>query len=159
METQDKQLAAALGRIPSGLFILTVAQGGKETGFLASWVQQCSFHPPMVSVAIQPKRSVVPFLNQGAAFTLNLLEDGQTDMIAHFGKGFAPGDDAFSGLDVDRSGPGGPVLTEALAVLHCRVVQRCPAGDHDLFLGEVTGGRLLGEGRPMVHVRKNGFHY
>src|SRR5882672_4348244 len=32
-----KQLAAALGRIPSGLFVLTFRQGEIETGMLASW--------------------------------------------------------------------------------------------------------------------------
>ena len=32
---------AALGRIPSGLFVLTLRHGGRETGMLASWVQQC----------------------------------------------------------------------------------------------------------------------
>ncbi|MFO0965698.1 MAG: flavin reductase family protein [Gemmataceae bacterium] len=156
---QDKQLGAALGRIPSGLFILTVRNGQTETGLLASFVQQCSFDPPMVSIAIQPKRPVVSLLTEGAAFTLNLLEDGQTDMIAHFGKGFSPADDAFTGIEVERDGPGGPVLKEALAVLECQVAGRCHAGDHDLFLARIRTGRLLDEGRPMVHVRKNGFHY
>lgn len=156
---QDKHLGAALGRIPSGLFILTVKKGDIETGLLASWVQQCSFAPPMVSVAIQPSRAVAQYLTEDGPFTLNLLEDGQTDMIAHFGKGFAPGEDAFHDLDIERGGPGGPVLKEALAVLECQVRTRVRGGDHDLILAEVTTGRLLDEGRPMVHVRKNGFHY
>lgn len=156
---QDKNLGAALGRIPSGLFILTARHAGKETGLLASWVQQCSFQPPMVSLAIKPNRPVVSFLQPGAAFTLNLLEDGQTDMIAHFGKGFAAEEDAFKGLEVRRDGPGGPILAEALAVLECQVTHRHSAGDHDLFVAQVISGRVLDEGRPMVHIRKNGFHY
>jgi len=156
---QDKQLAAALGRIPSGLFILTIKQGSVETGLLASWVQQCSFDPPMVSIAIQPNRPVAALLKEGAPFTLNLLEEGQTDMIAHFGKGFAPEEDAFVGLEVERGGPGGPVIKESLAVLECEMKTRVKGGDHDLFLAEIRAGRLFDEGRPMVHIRKNGFHY
>ena len=31
--------------------------------------------------------------------------------------------------------------------------------DHELFLAEVTAGRVLDESQPMVHIRKNGFHY
>ena len=50
----DKQLAAALGRIASGIFVLTLKRDAVETGMLASWVQQCSFHPPRISVAINP---------------------------------------------------------------------------------------------------------
>lgn len=154
----EKQLAAALGRVPSGVFVLTLAKDGAETGLLASWVQQCSFQPPRVSVAVKPGRHIATLLERGTRFALNILEDGQTEMVAHFGKGFAAGEDAFAGLDVE-SGDCGPVLTEALAVLHCEVVERISAGDHDLFISLVVAGRMLDEGHPMVHVRKNGFHY
>ncbi|MBI3407717.1 MAG: flavin reductase family protein [Planctomycetes bacterium] len=155
----EKHLAAALGRVASGLFILTYANGRVETGLLASWVQQCSFQPPRISVAVKPGREIAGLLAPGTAFTLNILEDGQTDMIAHFGKGFSSSENAFAGLEVERGGPGGPILVESLAVLECQVVDRFPAGDHDLFVAEVNGGKMLDEGHPMVHIRKNGFHY
>ena len=155
----QRQLASALGRIPSGLYILTVAREGAETGMLASWVQQCSFQPPQLTVAIQPGREIVRLLDNGALFTLNILEASQTDMIAHFGKGFGPADDAFKGLEVLREAGKAPVLTEALAVLEGRVAGRFPAGDHDIFIADLVGGRLLCEGQPMVHIRKNGTHY
>jgi flavin reductase (DIM6/NTAB) family NADH-FMN oxidoreductase RutF len=154
-----RPLASALGRIPSGIFVLTVAGDGVETGMLASWVQQCSFDPPQLSVAIRPGRDIVRLLNVGAVFTLNILEASQTDMIVHFGRGFALGEDAFAKLDVRRAAPKGPVLTEALGYLECEVIGRFPAGDHDLFLSRVLAGELLDEGQPMVHIRKNGLHY
>ena len=50
-------------------------------------------------------------------------------------------------------------LSEALAVLECRVTDRFTAGDHDLFIAQVLAGRVLGDGQPMVHIRKNGLHY
>jgi flavin reductase (DIM6/NTAB) family NADH-FMN oxidoreductase RutF len=154
-----KEMAAAVGRIPSGLFIVTAAQAGAETGFLASWIQQCSFDPPQISVAVKAGRPVANWLRLEAPFVLNILEEDQTDLLVHFGKGFALTEPAFNGLEVDRTAAGAPVLTEALAFLDCRVVARCSAGDHDLFIGRVIGGRVLSEGRPMVHVRKSGLHY
>ena len=43
-----------LGRTPSGVFILTCSDGaGHETGMLASWVQQASFDPPMLALAVE----------------------------------------------------------------------------------------------------------
>src|SRR5436305_10749406 len=81
-----KEMLAALGRVPSGLFVLTARHGGDETGMLASWVQQCSFEPPQVSVALRQGREVQAWLTDGAAFTLNILDDSQTDMISHFGR-------------------------------------------------------------------------
>ena len=161
MKHEDPQfpLASALGRIPSGLFVLTVTRDKLETGMLASWVQQCSFDPPQLTVAIRRDREIVPLLGEGAAFTLNILEASQTDMIVHFGRGFALTQDAFNGLDVKREPPRGPVLAEALGYLECRVIGRVAAGDHDLLIGRVRAGDLLDDGQPMVHIRKNGLHY
>jgi flavin reductase (DIM6/NTAB) family NADH-FMN oxidoreductase RutF len=158
-DEERKKLAAALGRVPSGLFILTVRHGGDETGMLASWVQQCSFEPPQISVAVRGDRDIHAWLTPGAAFTVNVLDEDQTEMLVHFGKGFALGEPAFNGLDVERPGGAAPVLPDTLAFLDCRVAERHPVGDHQLIIGRVIAGRLLGEGKPMVHIRKNGLRY
>ena len=154
-----KSLAAALGRVPSGIFILTLAHDGIETGMLASWVQQCSFQPPLITFAVQRGRPIANLLLKDAVVTLNILEANQTDMIAHFGKGFALTDDAFQEIDIRRADPHGPILTEAHAHLFLRVVSCMPTGDHELYVSEATAGAMLEEGQPMVHIRKNGLHY
>ena len=154
----SNSLAGALGRIPSGLFILTAGRGDSETGMLASWVQQCSFDPPQVTVAVQRDRFVHDLLTNGAPFALNILAAGQTDLLKHFGKGFERGQPAFTGLVVTHA-DGVPILPAALAHLTCEVAGRCKAGDHDLIIGRVTGGGVHGEGQPYVHVRKSGLRY
>jgi len=161
MHTTDphKSLAAALGRIASGLFILTARHGDAATGMLASWVQQCSFQPPLVSVAVHREREIGDWLTVGAGFTLNILDDTQTDMIVHFGKGFKADEEAFRGLEITPLEHAGPVLSDALAFLECRTVARHPAGDHELVIGQVVRGEMLAEGHPMVHIRRNGMHY
>ena len=159
MDEAQRQLAATLGRIPSGLFVLSIRRGEAETAMLTSWVQQCAFTPPQISMALQRDRPILAWLTDGAAFTLNILDESQTDMIAHFGRGFALAEPAFAGLEVERPPSGGPVLREALAYLECRIRGRCPVGDHELFFAEVAAGRVLNEGQPMVHIRKSGFHY
>jgi flavin reductase (DIM6/NTAB) family NADH-FMN oxidoreductase RutF len=155
----NKHLAAALGRIPSGLFVITARQGEAETGMLASWVQQCSFEPPLITVALRQGRDIAAWLTEGAPFTVNILDESQTDMIIHFGRGFSLNEPAFAGLEVKRPKGCPPVLVESLAYLECQVMNRYPTGDHDLFVGRVIAGELLGEGHSMVHIRKSGFHY
>jgi flavin reductase (DIM6/NTAB) family NADH-FMN oxidoreductase RutF len=155
-----QSLAAALGKVPSGLFILTVRHGECETGMLASWVQQCSFEPPQVSFCVRRDRDVTAWLQPGAACTLNQLGEGQSHLISHFGKGFALGEPAFTGLNVERREGEAPILCDALACLLCRVTSRLSAGDHEVFVGTVVGGRLLKpEGRAWIHIRKNGLRY
>jgi flavin reductase (DIM6/NTAB) family NADH-FMN oxidoreductase RutF len=154
-----KGLAAALGRVPSGLFILTARHGDSETGMLASWVQQCSFEPPMVTAAVRCGRDLLEWLAPGAAFTINVLEEDSTEMLVHFGRGFPLGTPAFVGLEVHRPGGAPPVLNDALTYLECRVESRRATGDHELLVGRVVAGAVQGDGRPMVHVRKSGLHY
>jgi flavin reductase (DIM6/NTAB) family NADH-FMN oxidoreductase RutF len=154
-----KGLAAALGRIPSGIFVLTARRGKEETGLLASWVQQCSFEPPLVTVAIKRGRFLGEWLLGGAAFTLNILDETQTDMIGHFGRGFEQGEPAFTDIDAEHRPAQAAILREALAHLDCRLVSRHPGGDHDILVCEVVHGAMLSDGRPMVHVRKSGMHY
>ena len=154
-----ESLAAALGRIPSGLFVLTARRGEQETGMLASWVQQCSFDPPQVSVALNKERDVLDWLADGAAFVLNILPEGSKGLVGHFGKGFDAGEPAFEGLKVCRERAAAPVLLAAHAYLACRVAGRFDAGDHVLVVGRVTAGAVLNPGHPTVHVRKNGLKY
>ncbi len=155
----DKALLAALGRIPSGLFVLTFRQGKHETAMLASWVQQCSFEPPQVAFAINEKRYVLDWLVEGSPVTVNILGEGQKELVSHFGKGFEPGVSAFDAIKIEHSGTSAAILTDAHAYLDCRVAQRHSVGDHTLVVASVIAGRIQHEGRPGVHVRRNGSHY
>lgn len=155
----DADALAALGRVPSGLFVLTARASAGETGMLASWVQQCSFAPAQLTVALNNARPLAAELTDGARFVLNVIPDGNKALVAHFGKGFEPGEPAFDGLDVLRDGDGPPALRAAHAYLVCAVANRVPAGDHTLLVARVTGGAVLSDARPAVHVRKSGLRY
>ncbi|MCS7020619.1 MAG: flavin reductase family protein [Gemmataceae bacterium] len=159
MSGETPPYAAALGRIPSGLFVLTACQQPHEAGLLVSWVQQCSFVPPRLTVAVRQGRWLLEWLQPGRPFVLNVLGEGSRELVAHFGKGWEPGTDPFQGVAVQRHGHPAPVLCQAHAYLVCQTVAHFPAGDHVLVLAEVTGGAVLHDGRPTVHIRKSGLHY
>ncbi len=156
---QVPEFASVLGRIPSGVFVLTARSGADETGMLASWVQQAGFEPPMVSVAVKLGRYVGDWLEQGGEFVLNLLPE-KSPLMKHFGRGFEPGEPAFTGIGTDRpSESAPPVLTDALGYLLCRGSKAIDSGDHRIYLAEVIGGAALRDDRPAVHIRKSGLHY
>jgi flavin reductase (DIM6/NTAB) family NADH-FMN oxidoreductase RutF len=155
----QKSLAAALGRVPSGLFILSFRHGKHETAMLASWVQQCSFEPPLVVIALNGQREVLKWLSDDAPIMVNILGEGQKDLLSHFGKGFQLGQPAFDGIEVERHGDSAASLPAAHAILDCRVAGRCPAGDHVLITARVVAGKMQSDGRPGVHVRRSGLHY
>jgi flavin reductase (DIM6/NTAB) family NADH-FMN oxidoreductase RutF len=148
-----------LGRITSGIYILTIGEGDRATGMLASWVMQAGFEPPMVTVAVRQGRYVAEWLTAGEPFVLNIVGEGQKHLLKHFGKGFEPGEPAFEGLEVRPVANGVPRLVECLGYLECEPTTHLDSGEHRIFLAQVTAGELLADAAPMVHIRKTGAHY
>lgn len=153
-------LGAALGRLPSGIFILTARQRDRATGMLASWVQQAGFEPPMLTVALQRERPIEAWVRESGRFAISQVAHGHKALLRHFARGFPPEADAFDGLTIAHEATGGPVLAESLAWLDAEVVGQIDGGDHRVFLARVLDGGLLeSDAEPMLHVRRNGFHY
>ena len=148
-----------LGRVASGIYILTVGQGEQATGMLASWVMQAGFAPPSVTVAVRKGRYVAEWLAAGEPFVLNVVGEKQHQFLKHFGKGFEPGEAAFAGIDTQPAENGVRTLVDAVGSLECRPVSHIESGDHAIFLAEVTAGKLTSELAPMVHIRKSGANY
>ena len=148
-----------LGRVPSGIFILTVGSGERATGMLASWVMQAGFEPPMVTIAVKKGRYVEDWITRGDPFILNLVAEKQFDLLKHFGKGFEPDQPAFEGLSIRHCARAVPILTDCLGHLECEPVSHFDSGDHRIFLAKVVRGGLQGEAAPMVHIRKSGKNY
>ena len=153
------QLAAVLGRVPSGLFVLTLEHNGEESGMLTSWVMQAGFEPPMVTVALKHGRHFAEWLAAGAPVVLNLMGEDQKSLVSHFGRGFERGEAAFVGLNVIRTAKGLPALGEAAGYLECVPKTHVDSGDHRIFVAEVVSGHSASDGQPYVHIRKNGLRY
>ncbi|MEA5480072.1 flavin reductase family protein [Pseudanabaena galeata UHCC 0370] len=157
--SQDEQLGAAIGAIPSGLFIVTSQQNGKTATMLASWVQQAGFNPPSVTIIVGKGRPIESSLTVGSPVVINIAEKGNGKIIGHFAKGFAPDVDPFDGLETATAPSGQPYLTEAIAYLEATVTGSLDAGDHSVILATITAGDRLRDGEPAIHTRKNGFKY
>jgi flavin reductase (DIM6/NTAB) family NADH-FMN oxidoreductase RutF len=156
----NSALGQALGRIPSGLYILTVEHGDRSTGMLASWVQQAGFEPPILTVGIRRDRYVADWVAESGRFTLSQLAVGSKALIRHFGRGFEPDAPAFEGVALRHDARGGPVLAGAMAFLDAEVAGELAAGDHRIFVARVRDGAVLKpDAEPLLHVRANGFHY
>jgi len=155
----ESHLARILGRVPSGVFILTAAHNGQETGMLASWVMQAGFEPPMVTVAVNRKRYVADWLKADGPFVLNVVAEDQKSLLAHFGRGFEPGAPAFDGLEITRTTSGLPVLPGIVGYLECQSTDQLESADHHIFLARVLEGRLASDTPPMVLIRNSGRHY
>jgi flavin reductase (DIM6/NTAB) family NADH-FMN oxidoreductase RutF len=155
----QQNVNAILGRIPSGIYVLTVGGGQNATGMLASWVMQAGFKPPMISVAVNLSRYICDWLTEDRPFVLNMLANGQKNFFTHFGRGFAPDEPAFEGIDITYCPRGVPILNDAVGHMECEAVRSIDSDDHRIFLARVVRGAIAHDLPPMVHVRKNGARY
>lgn len=151
----DPAIASALGRIPSGLFVVAWRDADADRSMLASWVMQAGFAPPLVSVAVAATRDLLAAVDRETPFVVSVLADSQRPLLARFGK---PSADPFAGLEVHRTPSGAVALMDAAAWLECRPVARAAHGDHVIVLAEVISAGGAGS-EPLTHVRKNGLRY
>lgn len=157
----NSDLDRALGRLSGGLYIVTAHQGERRSAMVASWVTQASQSPPGLTLSVAKDRAIESLLPVGAAFVLNVLEEGrQLKFMRHFLKWFPPGADRFEGVSIQVAQNGGVILAESLAYLECEVKSRTETGDHWLIYAEVSEGRVSNlEGLTATHHRKAGNHY
>ena len=156
-----KAFDPVLGRVPSGIFILTVGVGERATGMLSSWVMQAGFEPPMVSVGVKLGRYVCDWLSDGQPFVLNLVGESQSHFLKHFGKGFEPGVACVRRTRGHSTVPAAcRSSADAVGHLECEPARHVDSGDHRIFLANVVRGKLHdADAKPMIHVRKSGANY
>ena len=161
LKALDADLEKALGRISSGLYIITAKKGELSSAMLASWVAQASFQPLGFTVAVAKDRAIESLMQVGDQFVLNILEEGKhLPLMKHFLKRFPPGADRFAGIRTRPANNGSPLLADALAYLECAVTSRMEVSDHWIVYCTVQDGKVSHpDGVTAVHHRKLGNYY
>jgi flavin reductase (DIM6/NTAB) family NADH-FMN oxidoreductase RutF len=152
-------LARALGRIPSGLYLVTSLAEGQPLGFVASFVQQFGFEPPTVAVGVGRTRGALEAIRTSRHFAVNVLDGESKHLLPPFFGKVPQGEGPFDRLA--RSTPNGrcTVLDEALAWVECEVSGEHELADHVVVFGRCLAGGLWREGAPTVHLRRDGLGY
>ena len=157
--TEISPLALALGRVPSGLFVVTTPCEGRPVGFLGSFVMQVGFEPPTLCVAVRQGRAHLEMIRTSGRFAVSILDGQSARLRAPFLRRPAEDRSPFDEVETELTQGGSTVLSEALAWLDCEARGEHATGDHVVVFGEVVEGRLVREGDPHVHVRRNGLAY
>jgi flavin reductase (DIM6/NTAB) family NADH-FMN oxidoreductase RutF len=155
---EHELIAPALGKVASGLYIATAKIGETPLGMLCSFVEQCSFNPPMISMAVAPTRAIIQALDGHGLFGLHILSKDNSALVKSFSRPEAS--NPFEGLALTENLFGIPQLAEAWVFLACKVAGKTPAGDHILYTAEIFDGAVQHQGgEAMVRIRSNGFDY
>ncbi|MEA5565843.1 diflavin flavoprotein [Anabaena sp. UHCC 0399] len=162
IKSLNSEIEKSLGRISTGLYIITAKKGDVQSAMLASWVTQASLNPLGVAIAVAKDRAIESLMHVGDRFVLNVLEEGRYQgLMKHFLKRFAPGADRFAGVKTYPAATNeSPILAEALAYMECEITSRMDCGDHWVIYSTVQTGRVAEvNALTAVHHRKVGNHY
>ncbi len=126
----------ALGRIPTGVaFAAARAPDGSPVGLLINSFTSVSMDPPLVSWCLALTARSAPVFTRATHFAISVLAENQQTLIVALKR---PAEDRFSGVPIRGGAGDAPVLEAAAAAFECRVFSINRAGDHDIFIGEVT---------------------
>ena len=143
-------LQRALAALTTGIYVLTTRDGAVGHGMSSSWVTQVSGTPPLLMAAVDVGHASHAMIERSGRFALNVVGDAARHLEDYF---YSPASRALDNLATvacEESPAALPYLRDALASLECRVVDRHRAGDHTLFVAEITDVVLRGTDRPLT---------
>ena len=158
-------VAEAMHQMPYGVYAIGSVDDTGANVMIADWVQQVSFTPRLVAVALERDSSTFRRIQASGCFSVNLLtaEPDSLRMAMQFvqpadaSKVEGRSDSAsaqhhskLEGIEHTRTPRGLPLLNDALMWLECDLEQVSEAGDHVLVLGRVVDGRVINSAEPMT---------
>lgn len=110
-----------------------------DHGMTATAFSSVSLDPPLVLVCVITANEGAEVIRKNGVFAVNILAAEQEPLSNYFASRSRPrGRDAFSEVPHREVVTGAPVLDGVAGFLDCRLVATHEAGDHLIFIGEVT---------------------
>jgi flavin reductase (DIM6/NTAB) family NADH-FMN oxidoreductase RutF len=141
----------ALHLIPGPVAVVGAAADGVLGGLTAAWLTRVSHEPPLLAVSIGHERHTHGLMASGERFTVSVLREGQVEVGRHFGLQSQRDVDKWPAVDHVLL-EGVPALARCAARFLCRRADRLPAGDHDIFVGEILEAEIV-DGGPALSMR------
>lgn len=159
-DLDGEALRTVLRRFATGVAVVTTWDGEHPWGTTVNSFSSVSLRPPLVLVAFDRDRRIVPALGRTGRYAVNILGEEHQALSDCFAGGPAPASGhgprtkeraELCGAIWHRGPTGLPVLTDAIATLECTVVDVHPAGDHDLYIARVDAASAGGEPMPLLY--------
>ncbi|WCH50038.1 flavin reductase family protein [Lysinibacillus sp. OF-1] len=140
----DRTFRNAMGKFATGVTVITTVIEGEAHGMTANAFMSVSLDPKLVLISIGEKARMLDKINTSGKFAVNILSEEQKELSMHFaGQIKEEREVEFDWVNEL------PVLKNALANIVCNVHSKQIAGDHTLFIGEVTD-IAMSDGSPLA---------
>jgi len=147
-------LRTALRDLPSPVVVVTAETPHGPHGATIGSFTSVSLDPPLVSINVTHGSRLHAALSDADAWAVHLLAADQAAVAERFARPDLDGDAQLAPFGHVR-GEGPPLLRGSLGILLCGAHARFEAGDHTVFVGEVTH-TIEGSGRdPLLYYRQS----
>ncbi|WP_226034833.1 flavin reductase family protein [Aquibacillus saliphilus] len=135
----------AMGKFATGITVVTTEYKGEIYGMTVNAFMSISLDPKLIAISIDEKATMYEKLQDTKNFGLSILSDKQKELSMIF----ARQKETDSEINYTFQ-DGKPVLKNSLATLSCTVKETTKAGDHLIFIAEVSDVEL-NSGQPIVY--------
>jgi len=145
---KDKAIAAALMKVPYGLYILSANDGAKDNACIINTVMQLTDNPKQIAISVNKANLTHDMILKTSRLNVSVLtEDVPFDIIKRFGFQSGRTSNKFEGSDINtRTSNGLLYLDEYVNVaLSAKVVKTQDTSTHTVFIAEVTDVVTLSE--------------
>jgi len=130
-----RDLRNALGSFGTGVTVVTSGNNqSRLVGVTANSFSSVSLDPPIVLWSLGSASPSLDVFDTSGRFVINILSLQQIDLSKRFSSNVP---DKFEGVDFSEGLEGLPVISNCVATIECKTIQRSVVGDHVLFLGQV----------------------
>lgn len=138
----------AMSRIVGAVHVVASDGPAGPGGATMTAVTSVTDAPPTVLICLNRTGRLNALLRANGVFSVNTLVEGDEDLAGVFaGVGGIDHPDRFARGRWQRGATGAPLLSDARAVLDCRITESSDVGSHTVFFGRVEMVRV-GEARP-----------
>ncbi|MBB4933667.1 flavin reductase (DIM6/NTAB) family NADH-FMN oxidoreductase RutF [Lipingzhangella halophila] len=150
------EFTETMGRFATGVTVVTVNDELDDVGSTVNAFSSVSAEPPMIMICMVNTSYLCEVIDTQGRFAVNVLSHQQRAIAGRFAAEGRPSARLLVAGEPHHRGEhtGALILDGAIAAMECSVVRCVPAGDHNVYLAEVTSlppvGGLPAEMAPLV---------
>lgn len=129
----DRVFRDAMGKFTTGVTIVSTEHDGETMGMTVNAFMSVSLDPKLIAISIDKKARLYNKLADIGKFGLSILSEDQKEISMIFAKQMKK-DREISFTMQDNV----PVIEDSIVTLSCQVKDTVLAGDHKIFIAEVT---------------------
>lgn len=145
----EEQFKATLGKMPTGITVITTNIGDILYGFTANSFTSVSLKPALISFCLNKNAGSIDAFKKSKNFAVSILSNKQSNLSKHFSTSTP---NKFIDIQYELGKNSScPMIKEALCWLECKKSQEYDGGDHIIFLGEVMFCQINNDLPPLIY--------